>query len=142
LEEKLRRELKVPDVVSRLKGYVNIMGPNPLNGDTLRDPFFLIRRAILLNSIISRGAPQLVSRTADGAELQIDPGVRRALLRISRYHHGARSMEAIVATSQLSGKRLFERSCLPAPEQLNLHLDGQELQWLMRQPTFETDRLE
>ena len=47
------RAVKGPDFVSRLKGFVNILGPNPVKGtgDTPgQDPYFIIRRAILLRS--------------------------------------------------------------------------------------------
>jgi hypothetical protein len=36
-------------------------------------------------------------------------------------------METIVAMSVLSGRNSYERSCLPSPEQLKLHVnDGKE----------------
>lgn len=35
-------------------------------------------------------------------------------------------MESIIDMSVLSGKLMFERSCLPAPHQLDLHVDAAE----------------
>jgi hypothetical protein len=112
------RDAKGPDFVSRLRGYVNVMGPNPVNDD---DPFFLVRRAMLLRSLLKRHAGDLI----DGSgRLNIDESVLRAFLRIPRYKHGVRSMEAILQMSQLHGRKLFEQAALPPTEQLDQHLDG------------------
>lgn len=126
------RAAKGPDFVSRLKGYVNILGPNPVlgNGENpAQDPFHLIRRAILLRSILKRNASDLFT----GEQLNIDSGVLRALLKTRQYRHGVRSIESIIAMSQLAGKKTFERSCLPSEAQLDLHVDGQNFLALVQQ---------
>src|SRR6185503_15094555 len=83
------RDAKGPDFVSRLKGYVNILGPNrSKNAD---DPYFVIRRAILLRSILRRDAGQLFEKQDEKEVLNVDPGVLRALLHTARYKHGVRS---------------------------------------------------
>ena len=43
--------MKGPDFVSRLRGYVNIMGPNPPSDDVFA---CIVRRAMLLRSLIER----------------------------------------------------------------------------------------
>ena len=43
---------------------------------------------------------------------------------VERFAHGARSMEAIIDMSSLSGKLCFERSSLPPRQQLALHVDA------------------
>jgi hypothetical protein len=111
---------KVPDFLSRLRGFLNILGPNA-QGE--RDVAFILRRALLLRSLLLRKAAQLFD--AKG-ELRIDEGVLRAFLEIGQYRHGARSMESIIDMSTLSGKLKFERSCLPAPHQLDLHVEATE----------------
>jgi hypothetical protein len=146
LDEKTLRESKVPDFVSRLKGFVNVMGPNPQKGegknDAWGDPFYKIRRAILLRAILSRSAPHLLSKK-DGLEiLNIDQGVLRAFLNVRFYKHGIRSMESIIAMSQLSGKKIFERSSLPPEKQLDLHVDGQEFLSLVQQIELTEEILE
>jgi hypothetical protein len=67
-------------------------------------------------------APQLLDRD----RLAIDPGVLRAFLGVGTFVHGARSMESIVDMSALAGLLRFERSALPAPHQLGLHVDPDE----------------
>jgi len=134
------REAKGPDFISRLKGYVNILGPNPpKSGD---DPYFVIRRAILLRSILQRDAQQLFERKGDKEMLNVDSGVLRALLHTRRFKHGVRSMESVIAMSQLVGKHRFERSCLPAVEQLDLHVDARDFQAKVQQMELQDDLLE
>ncbi len=133
---------KGPDFVSRLKGHVNIMGPNPIGDDPAADPYYIIRRAVILRSILERVAPALFDASSGTPKLQIDRGVLRAFLRIDRYEHGVRSIETIVATSLLTGKRLFERSALQAPDQLDGQVDGHRFVALMQEAELEGELLE
>ena len=132
---------KGPDFVSRLKGFINVLGPNPLRG-AAADPYFILRRAILLRSSLKRGTPQLFENHADTELLNIDHGVLRALLKIGEYKHGARSIESILAMSQLTGKTAFERSCLPSESQLDLHVDGKKFLALVQEVELEGPMLE
>jgi hypothetical protein len=140
------RSAKLPDFISRLKGFLNILGPNQIeiqdaHGKT-KDPYYIIRRAIILRSIFERNAPQL-QHNEDGKKiLNIDQGVLRAFLLTKEYKHGARSMEAIVAMSQLAGKTSFERSSLPSETQLNLHVDGRDFVALLHRIELNQDLLE
>ena len=71
------KDAKGPDFISRLRGYVNILGPNQT--DEKWDLLFIVRRAMLLRSLIERKTPYLI----DGSgEAQIDNGVLRALLKV------------------------------------------------------------
>jgi len=132
---------KGPDFLSRIKGFLNVMGPNPVlpyaslqtNCSTREDrtmqfikaknadPEFIIRRAILLNSLLQIGYRELFS---DG-KLRIDDGVLNAFLLVPKYKHGSRSMQTIFKISQLFGKGKFNRSDLPPQSQLDLHVDGE-----------------
>ena len=134
------RAVKGPDFVSRLKGFVNILGPNPKTD--VADPFFLIRRAILLRSILARDARQFFNRRDGKDMLEIDSGVLRALLQTRRYKHGVRSMESILAMSTLSGKRRFERSALPSEAQLELHVEAQDFLSILQRMELEGEFLE
>lgn len=113
-------DAKGKDFLSRLRGFLNILGPNP-QGDG--DEAFFLRRALLLRALFKMKVPQLFDAAG---ELQIDEGVLRALLEIEQYRHGARSAECIIDMSALSGKLKFERSCLPARHQLDLHVDAEK----------------
>ncbi len=135
LDEEKRRAVKLPDFISRIKGFLNVLGPNrQISGkaiDSTDDPYYIIRRAILLRSIFERNAPQLFINDEGRKILNIDGGLLRAFLLINEYRHGARSMETIISTSQLAGKTSFERSSLPTETQLDLHVDGREFYALM-----------
>jgi hypothetical protein len=133
------RAAKGPDFVSRLQGYVNILGPNR---QTPTDGYYLIRRAILLRAILQRDAPQLFERQQGRSGLNIDTGVLRAFVQTRVYRHGVRSLEAIVSMSLLAGRRRFERSALPAEAQLNLHVDGPDFLALVQQLELSGDLLE
>ena len=63
------KSAKGPDFISRLRGYVNILGPNQT--DDKRDQLFIIRRSMLLRSLLERKVPHLLN---DSGETQIDNG--------------------------------------------------------------------
>ncbi len=146
LSPEIHRASKVPDFVSRLKGYVNILGPNRLPGPaddpTTGDPYHVIRRAILLRSLLQLNAPLIMEACGGTKHMNIDKGVLRAFLEVSTFKHGIRSMESIIAMSQLAGKKAYARSCLPAESQLDLHVDGQEFLSLVQTMELEGELLE
>jgi hypothetical protein len=116
------RQAKTPDFVSRLRGYLNIRGVNPLPSEA-EDKLYIVRRAILFRSHLKNIAPSLCR---DNERALIDPGVLNAFLRVNKYRHGARSMEAVISMSLLAGLDRFERSGLPSPAQLSLHVDAND----------------
>ncbi len=118
-EENIRhfKAAKGPDFVSRLKGYVDILGPNPVDLD---DRFYIIRRAVLLRALLLQ-QENIVDK---GRKIHVDEDVLRAFLVIPKYKHGSRSIDAIIDMSMLSGRGRFEKAVLPSPAQLNLHLDS------------------
>ena len=126
---------KGPDFVSRLRGYLNVMGPNPQGEE---DRHYLLRRAVLLRSLLQRKAGSIVS----GNTVNIDSGVLRAFLHVSKYKHGVRSMEAIITMSSLAGQDRYVPSCLPDESQLDLHVDGRQFLALTQLPVLEGDLLE
>lgn len=111
---------KGPDFISRLRGYVNILGINQT--EKTSDPLFIIRRAMLLRSLLERKVPHLIG---DNGEAFINNGVVRAMLNVPRYKHESRSMEAIVEMSMLNNAKRWEQSHLPSERQLKLHVDDE-----------------
>jgi len=110
---------KGPDFISRLRGYVNIKGPNPVSeGERL----FLIRRAQVLRFQLEKNARHIFDGSGN---CRIDPGVLRAMIKVPEYRHGIRSMVAVIEMSLLSGRQTFEQAALPSPEQLELHVDAE-----------------
>ncbi|MCB2210388.1 ATPase [bacterium] len=140
--DKAYRDAKVPDFISRLKGFVNILGPNPpehaSEAERKANPYYIIRRAILLRSLLERNAKQIFA----SGTMDIDHGILQAFLGIDRYKHGIRSIESIIVMSSLSGKQSFERSSLPAQDQLNLHVDAEVFLSLVHKLKLEGDLLE
>lgn len=139
-EEKLNfdrefRESKGIDFISRLRGYVNILGPNPNHEN---DQLFIIRRAMILRFLIEKKAPHLINN----GEAQIDNGVLRAMLKVSRFKHETRSMEAILEMSMLSLAKKWEQSHLPSKEQLLLHVDEEQFMRYLMQDAFYSEKVE
>ena len=107
--------VKGTDFVSRLKGILNIKGPNPTH---VTDRIAVIRRGMLLRDLLLRKCPEICSE----GQVNISRCLLSAMLSVSEYRHGTRSLEMILAMSQLSGLRRFLPASLPLDDQLNLHL--------------------
>ena len=118
-EQDAFRLVKGSDFVSRLKGILNVKGPNPTR---VTDRSAVIRRGMLLREQILRKCPGICS---DGT-IEISKSLLSAMLSVSEYRHGTRSLELILAMSCLSDVRRFTPSCLPMEEQLNLHLNAKD----------------
>ena len=108
---------KATDFLSRLRGFVDVLGPNPMDA---QDETFVLRRALLLRAPLLGRSPHL----ARGRATEHRPRRAARLSRHRQYLHGARSMESIIAMSALAGRLRYERSALPAHHQLGLHVDA------------------
>ena len=118
-EQEAFRLVKGPDFVSRLKGFLNVKGPNPTR---VTDRSAVIRRGMLLREQITRKLPGICSE----GTVNISRSLLSAMLSVSAYRHGTRSLELILAMSRLSDVKRFTPSCLPMDEQLNLHLNAKD----------------
>lgn len=135
-EKRRFQSVKGPDFISRLRGFVNIKGPNPAvapSSSTAKkaislaelrknDPAHLIRRAILLRAALERFAPHLIDSTTKTA--LISSSVIRGFLQVGKYVHGARSLEAVVQMSDLAGEKHFGIAELPSADLLQLHVSS------------------
>lgn len=136
-------EAKGPDFVSRLKGFIDILGPDRCPACPGNDPHHLVRRALILRGMLARFASHLfVGDPLKSGKLNIDHGVLQAFLEVSGYRHGARSMEAIIRMSTLAGRASFERSSLPPLAQLNLHVNGRGFLSIVQSPLLGGDEME
>jgi hypothetical protein len=116
------KALKIPDFMSRLAGIIDIRGINRVEEDPTDKTAYLLRRAVLLRSLLEQHRSDI--RGADRDELRVHDNLLTALLKIQRYRHGARSMEKIVAAGALKGPRpIFGGSDLPDAGMLSLHLE-------------------
>ncbi|RSL73852.1 hypothetical protein CEP54_000233 [Fusarium duplospermum] len=107
------KQAKKPDFVSRLSAHINVRGPNRSG---TRDRMFILRRAMLLHSQLKKHFGVEVK------EIQVDNAVLNALLNHKSFPNGTRSIELILQTSRLSGRRRFESSDLASDEQLSMHV--------------------
>ncbi|HYH82495.1 MAG TPA: hypothetical protein VEX86_22075 [Longimicrobium sp.] len=103
------RFAKGPDFVSRLRGVLEVQGPN--------NPPRLIRRALILRHELRGRVPK-----RQRGSFHIEGELLDSLLDGGRYRHGARSVAAIVEMSRLEPGR-FVRANLPSEDFLAMHVD-------------------
>lgn len=132
IEEDAYREfkrLKGPDFISRLHGFLNVLGTNPRNGTECPDITWPIRRALILRSIL---------KLKDREELDIDLGLLYALLSTPIYRHGARSLEKIVV-ALVSGRDngRLHRAALPPDPTLDRETDAAQFRSKMEHSRFK-----
>jgi hypothetical protein len=105
------RRAKGPDFISRLRGFLDIQGPNA-------EPRMLRRAVLFRNGFMSR------ARQLGVGKFRVDPDLMESLLRAGRYRHGARSIAAIVELSNIDAKRhRLAWKGLPKDHLLSLHID-------------------
>jgi hypothetical protein len=114
-EQKTFRDLKVPDFISRLRGTINVLGPNQQNEN---DQNYMLRRALLLRSLCERKM-----KLGKDKETQVNKNILWTMLYIPVYKYGARSMESIFDMSRINGTQ-WEAADLPFHSQLSLHVDA------------------
>lgn len=119
LSAKEFRDRKGPDFVSRLLGHFDLVSIDRSPGMYK----YVVRRAILLRQFLERKG--VVVETGGWRIANIDEDVVHALLTIDRFNHGVRSLEAIVRMCTPIGGRI-EKASLPAPSQLNMHVDARK----------------
>lgn len=114
------QNVKGPDFLSRLRGYINIKG---IDSKGPEDRLFIIRRALILRNLLESSAPGIIRK---GGHACIDSGILSAFLRVKKFKHGVRSMVAIIEMSMISKLKSYEQASLPVVDQLELHVDAKE----------------
>lgn len=115
---------KGPDFISRIHGYVNILGPNPglkFEKETANwevdqtDNCYPIRRSLFIRQLLGLGLNE---------KLEIDWGLLNALLKVKKYKHGARSLANLLKNlKDNSDGRKMMRCHLPSNSILGLYVD-------------------
>jgi hypothetical protein len=113
---------KLPDFISRLRGYLDITGIDTADDQRVSNEL-MFRRAVILRSLLEDKAKYIIH--PEGKRANIDENLIMAFLKIPRYKHGTRSMEAIIQMS-LQDKGRFIPSSLPTREQLEMHVNASE----------------
>lgn len=115
------KKLKLPDFASRLSGIINILGPNKQGSTPEASNAYLLRRAVLLRSLLERTMPQILAN-GNGTAAMSDKLIE-AFLKTDTYVYGARSMEQILMLSALRGDQsTYGSADLPDVARLKLHL--------------------
>ena len=125
------KDAKGPDFISRLRGTLDILGPNqqedsePEDGAKKNsDENYLLRRAVLLCGLLRQRG------------LHLAQNVHEAMLLVSKYRHGARSMEQLLEMSHpVNGE--INAAGLPSEAQLAMHVDAKEFLKIVELDTSE-----
>ena len=118
---------KGPDFISRLNGYINILGPNKRqifnpNYTTEEDKWvadptdltYPVRRAIFIIG--------LLRLNKDDFPFKMDNGLLNGLIKVDRYKHGSRSLSNLLTDiKQNNPRNLLLRSWLPSKPTLELY---------------------
>ncbi|WP_329338731.1 hypothetical protein OG252_24610 [Streptomyces sp. NBC_01352] len=123
---------KGPDFLSRVRGTMELQGIDKRDDD----PLWVLRRAILLRSIL-QSETHLFDGHEDGVSA-IDADVLNAFLGVEKFSHGVRSLRAIVVNSSLAGEYYYSKSSLPNETQLNLHVKSGEFYAAMKEKWYES----
>ncbi|GIH11468.1 hypothetical protein Rhe02_95350 [Rhizocola hellebori] len=115
------------DFLSRLKGYLEIVGPNPRDSEFVGYSKYIYRAVLLQAALKIHGL----------AGASLEEGVLRAFLTVGAYRHGARSLRAIVEMSDVHKQGTFGVSSLPPDTQLDLHVNAAEFLRIARGPTHD-----
>jgi hypothetical protein len=108
------KNVKGPDFISRLRGTLNVLGPNKTS---VEDQNYILRRALLLRGFCERKLAMC------GDSAPVNDHVLKAMLLVPKYKYGARSMEAILDMSRIEGNS-WDPASLPFYIQLSLHVDA------------------
>ena len=114
------KNVKGPDFASRIKGTIDIAGPNRSNDF---DTAYILRRALLLRSLCERD--DRLKENIKARKRFIDENILIAMIYISEYKHGARSMETILKMSKIENG-LWLPSGLPMGNQMSVHLNDRK----------------
>ena len=124
----LFRMKKVPDFLSRIKGFVNIQNINPDEKNVTdisaltenADRRYIVKRAMLLSSFLEG------MKEKHGRKIKLSDDVLCAMLYARKYEHGARSMEAVLDMCRIPPDGEIGVADLPSSEQLTLHVDAND----------------
>ncbi len=123
--KKIMKDAKAPDFVSRLRGYLNILGANPAHET---DYTCMLRRASTLYANFTKRAEAFDKNTHwfmdSNNHIRINKGVARAFLKAPEYKNSTRSLIAIMEMSSLSCSKGYTKSALPPGYLLDMQVDS------------------
>lgn len=106
------RAKKVPDFISRLRGFIDIQGINSRKERS-------VRRALVLGRLLKERWPD---KSKPKGGFPIDDKLVKGLLLNAHFVHGVRSMEALLEMSIWQGSDSFAKEHLPKDELKKLHI--------------------
>lgn len=116
---------KAPDFLSRLRGYINILGVNPVHST---DYTCMLRRATMFHENLVKRAESLGDDShwfmSQDGNIRINNRVAKAFLKAPLYRNSTRSMVAIMEMSSLSGSKGYTKAALPSETLIEMQVDA------------------
>jgi hypothetical protein len=127
------QDAKGPDFLSRIRGYIDVLGLNPVGPHSATFPFdasgalekaameVCIRRALLLRAVLE-------SKTglgkSDDQYLPVEDEVVDAFVFVREYKHGSRSLQTLIEMSEITRQdKSIDALCVMSSWQ-DLHVSG------------------
>ncbi len=130
------KSAKVSDFISRLKGFIDIKGIDCKELST--DLLYPLRRALVLRGLLLK-VPNILDSNNN---ISIDSNLLGALLKIPKFEHGSRSLEAIISMSDLQNAKTFQKTNLPSNQLLNMLLNTDEFMKSMNDKILKPETIE
>jgi len=130
-------ECKISDFLSRLRGSIDIKGPNPPRLDRPEeDAAHVLRRALILHFALKQRCLHVIE------QCRLASDVISALLRTREFRHGARSIESLVAMCQISPGSAFTAASLPSAPLMALHVADSGFDRLLAEAPLDSASVE
>lgn len=107
---------KITDFISRISGYIDVLGPNKGKDDES----YMLRRAVFIRKNIER------YYNIGEKHFTMDKDVLQALLTVSEYKHGNRSLSKLIEQFRINSGSHKEIKKYCVPNQLDLYVDEEE----------------
>ena len=107
---------KALDFISRVKGYIDVVGPNSANETP--GVLHFIRRATLIRSLLER-----ILDREKGDHIPVKEDMIFAFLNVNKYLNETRSLEAILLMSDFLDARNITASAIYRSNRLSLYID-------------------
>ncbi|MDR3136522.1 MAG: ATP-binding protein [Coriobacteriales bacterium] len=122
-----REKIKLPDFISRVKGFIDVAGPNSTSDGGVLHYF---RRTTLLRTMLEKKF-----NVKEHGSIKIQDEVIAAFLRAKEFYNGARSLQSLIDMSEGRGDRVFKASDVYIGDRLHLYVSDDFRKYLhQRQP--------
>lgn len=117
---------KITDFISRISGYINVLGPNK-DGDDNKS--YKLRRSVFIRKSIEKNY-----NINKDEHFHMDEDILRALINVDCYKHGNRSLSKLIEQFKINSgdSKHIKKYCIP--NQLDLYVDKSSFEEILKSP--------